>query len=80
MTDRVTDAHLARTDSTIQKTCDYKVSDSSGSGWERPCFGIHRCMDRVSEVCQWASPLLAGERRETVWGSDPVVHVAAPKW
>ena len=25
-------------------------------------------------------PLLAGERRETVWGSDPVVHVAAPKW
>ena len=50
------------------KTHDYKVSGSDGSGWERPCLDIHRCVAHVSEVCQWASALSAGEGLETVWG------------
>lgn len=43
------------------KACDHKVSGSGGSGWERSCLSIHRCMDHVSEVCQRASPLPAGK-------------------
>ena len=49
------------------KACDHKVSGSGGSGWDRSCLSIHCCMDHVSEVCQWASPLPAGEGLETVW-------------
>ena len=56
------------------KTCDHKVSGSDCSGWEGPCLSIHCCMDHVSEVCQWASALPAGERLETVWGSDQPHH------
>ena len=41
---------------------------------ERPCLGFCRCMDHVSEVCQWASPLPAGERLETVWCPDQPHH------
>ena len=38
------------------------------------CLSIHCCMDHVSEVCQRASPLPAGERLETVWGPDQPHH------
>ena len=51
-----------------RKACDRKVSGAGGSGWERSCLSIHCCMDHVSEVCQWTSPLPAGKGLETVWG------------
>ena len=56
------------------KACDRKVSGSGGSGREGSCLSIHCCMDHVSEVCQRASSLPAGERLETVWGSDQPHH------
>lgn len=37
---------------------------------KRPSDRIHRCMDDVSEVRQWTSPLPSGERLETVWCPD----------
>lgn len=52
------------------KTCDRKVSGSAGPGRKRPSDRIHRCMDDVSEVRQWTSPLPSGERLETVWCPD----------
>ena len=50
--------------------CDRKVSGSAGPGRKRPGDRIHRCMDDVSEVRQWTSPLPSGERLETVWCPD----------
>lgn len=35
-----------------------------------PSDRIHCCMDDVSEVRQWTSPLPSGERLETVWCPD----------
>ena len=49
-----------------------QVPDASGR--ERSCLGFHCCMDHVSEVCQRASPIPAGERLETVWGADQPYH------
>ena len=56
------------------KACDRKVSGACGFVWERSCLSIYCCMDHVLEVCQCASPLPAGERLETVWGSDQPHH------
>ena len=52
------------------KTCDCKVPGSTGSGRKRTGDRIHRCMDDVSEVRQWTSPVPSGERLETVWCPD----------
>ena len=66
--------HPARRIRRYRKACDHKVPDPGSSGWERSCLSIHCCMDHVSEVCQRASSLPAGERLETVWGSDQPYH------
>ena len=45
-----------------------------GPDWERPCLGIHCCVDDVPEVRQWASPLPPGKGLETVWRPDQLDH------
>lgn len=53
-----------------RKTCDHKVPGSGDPDWERPCLGIHCCVDDVPEVRQRVPRLPPGKGLETVWRPD----------